>query len=249
MELLTTFGEQAAGVIVTARLSECLARTREFEAFHRLTSFVIHDLKNAISALSMLSDNALNHLGDLEFQRDSIRTVSRTVQRMKALLARLTTDSKDHVLRFEAVDLPALVDDTLVPLLNGRRIRLRKELRAVPPISADAEALQDVIRNLALNAIDAVNGDGEIAVETYRDGEGVVFSIVDQGCGIPEEFLRTSLFAPFRSTKKGGWGIGLYQAKDIVESHGGSIEVASREGEGTMFRVRLPLRTADREAS
>jgi signal transduction histidine kinase len=106
-----------------------------------------------------------------------------------------------------------------------------------------------VIQNLALNAIDAVSGDGEIAVETYPDGDGVVFSIADDGCGIPAEFLKHSLFAPFRSTKKGGWGIGLYHAKEIVESHGGSIEVASREGEGTTFRVRLPVRATEREVS
>jgi putative PEP-CTERM system histidine kinase len=249
IELLTTFGEQAAGAVVTARLSERLARTREFEAFNRLTSFVIHDLKNAISALSMLSQNALDHLGDMEFQRDSIRTVSRTVQRMKALLARLTTDSKEHPLRRDAVDLPKLLDHALPPLLAGKRIRLRKDLRAVPAIAADAEALQQVIQNLALNAIDAVSGDGEIAVETYPDGDGVVFSIADDGCGIPAEFLKHSLFAPFRSTKKGGWGIGLYHAKEIVESHGGSIEVASREGEGTTFRVRLPVRATEREVS
>jgi putative PEP-CTERM system histidine kinase len=241
VELLTTFGEQAAGAIVTARLSERLARTREFEAFHRLTSFVIHDLKNAISALSMLTQNALDHIGDPEFQRDAIHTVSRTAGRIRALLAKLTTDSQEQRMQFEAVDLPALVDDALPPLFAGKRIRLRKDLRAVPVITGDAEALQEVIQNLALNAIDAVNGDGDVAVETYSDGDGVVFAIADRGCGIPKEFLRSSLFAPFRSTKKGGWGIGLYHAKEIVESHGGTIEVASREGEGTTFRVRLPM--------
>ncbi|MBI2216464.1 MAG: PEP-CTERM system histidine kinase PrsK [Candidatus Rokubacteria bacterium] len=241
VELLTTFGEQAAGAIVTARLSERLARTREFETFHRLTSFVIHDLKNAISALSMLTQNALDHMGDPEFQRDAIHTVSRTAGRMRALLAKLTTDSQEQRLRFDAVDLPALVDDALPPLFAGKRIRLRKELRAVPVITGDAEALQEVIQNLALNAIDAVNGDGDVAVETYCEGDAVVFAIADRGCGIPKEFLRNSLFAPFRSTKKGGWGVGLYHAKEIVESHGGTIEVASREGEGTTFRVRLPV--------
>jgi signal transduction histidine kinase len=68
-----------------------------------------------------------------------------------------------------------------------------------------------------------------------------ILSVTDTGCGIAEEFIRKSLFAPFRSTKKGGWGIGLYQVKGIVDSYGGRIEVTSKQGEGTTVRVRLPV--------
>jgi signal transduction histidine kinase len=65
--------------------------------------------------------------------------------------------------------------------------------------------------------------------------------VTDTGCGMSPEFIQKSLFAPFKSTKSGGWGIGLYQAKGIVEAHGGTIEVTSREGAGSTFRLRLPL--------
>jgi len=241
IELLATFGEQAVGAIVTVRLSEKLAQTREFEAFHRLTSFVIHDLKNSISALSMLVQNALANFSDPEFQRDAIKTLSKTVGRMKGLLAKLSSGPDTQDLKFQPVDLITLVTESVAPLMSGKRVRLLKQLHPLPLIEGDPEALQKVIQNLTTNAIEATEDNGEITIKTYQDGGRVVFSITDTGHGIPPEFLRKSLFTPFRSTKKGGWGIGLYQAKWIVESHGGTIEVTSKEGIGTTFWVKLPV--------
>ena len=98
-------GEQTAGVVVTAGLSEKLVQSREFEAFHRLTSFVMHDLKNSISALSLLSQNALSNFNDPEFQHDAPRTVAKTVERMEALLGRLSSAPESAALRVEPVDL------------------------------------------------------------------------------------------------------------------------------------------------
>ena len=241
LELLTTFGEQAAGAIMTVRLSEKLAQTREFEAFHRLTSFVIHDLKNSISALSMLVQNALENFGDPDFQRDAIKTLSKTVERMKGLLTKLSSGPDTQDLKFQPVDLAVVVAESVAPLMSGTRVKLVEELRPVPLADGDPEALQKVIQNLTTNAIEATEDDGEITIETYQDEGRVVFAITDTGHGIPPEFLRRSLFTPFRSTKKGGWGIGLYQAKWIVESHGGTIEVTSKEGIGTTFWVKLPV--------
>jgi signal transduction histidine kinase len=105
----------------------------------------------------------------------------------------------------------------------------------------DPEALLRVIQNLVTNTIEAVEGDGVVTVKTYTEPGWVVVSVADTGCGIPEEFVQKSLFAPFRSTKKGGWGIGLYQTKTVIEAHGGRIDVATKEGQGTTFWVRLPL--------
>jgi putative PEP-CTERM system histidine kinase len=240
LEFFMTVGEQAAGVIVTARLSETLAQAREFEAFHRLTSFVIHDLKNAVSALSMLSQNALQHFDDPEFQKDALRTLSRTVDRMKALLARLAAAPDAARLRSEPVDLSALALEATRPL-DGGRVSLVKEFAPVAAVPGDGEALLRVIQNLVTNAIEAVRGSGTVTVRSYEDGGQVVCEVTDTGIGMSPDFIQKSLFAPFRSTKTGGWGIGLYQAKGIVDAHGGTIEVTSREGAGSTFRLRLPL--------
>jgi putative PEP-CTERM system histidine kinase len=240
LEFFMTVGEQAAGVIVTARLSETLAQAREFEAFHRLTSFVIHDLKNAVSALSMLSQNAMQHFDDPEFQKDALKTLSRTVDRMKALLARLSAAPDAGRMRSEPVDLSALALEATRPL-DGGRVSLVKEFAPVAPVPGDGEALLRVIQNLLTNAMEAVRVSGTVTVRSYEEGGQVVCEVTDTGCGMSPEFIQKSLFAPFRSTKSGGWGIGLYQAKGIVDAHGGTIEVTSREGAGSTFRLRLPI--------
>jgi len=159
---------------------------------------------------------------------------------MKALLSKLSSAPEGRSLRFQAVDLAALAGEATSPLKDDRRVAIRQELAPVPTVAGDPEALLRVIQNLVTNAVEALDGHGTVTVETSCEPGSVVLSVTDTGGGIPEEFMRKSLFAPFRSTKKGGWGIGLYQARLVVEGHGGRIDVASKEGEGTTFWVRLP---------
>jgi putative PEP-CTERM system histidine kinase len=239
-EFLATVAEQAAGAVVTTRLSETLARSREFEAFHRLTSFVIHDIKNAVSALSMLSRNALDHFDNPEFQRDAIRTLSSTVERMQELLGRLAPVSAADPFQFKHVDLSTLLLDTATSLVADTRVSLRADVRPVPPIVGDPVALERAFQNFITNAIQAMEGRGELTVASeHRNGQ-VVCTVKDAGCGMSASFLRKSLFVPFASTKKGGWGIGLYQAREIVLAHRGRIEVESGEGAGTTFALVFP---------
>jgi putative PEP-CTERM system histidine kinase len=246
VEFVATIARQSAGAIVTARMSESLAQTRELEAFHRLTSFVMHDLKNSIYALTMLTDNALKHFDDPEFQRDAVRTLARTVERMNGLLGRLSGGQKEFTAHKEPVDLASLVLEAALPLVQTDRIGLVKKLTPLPPVQADPEGLLKVIQNLVNNAVQSIAGSGTITLRTADEGGRAVVEVADTGCGMSDEFIQKSLFSPFQTTKKGGWGIGLYQAKGIVEAHGGTIEVSSAEGTGTMFRVSLPLAAGDR---
>jgi putative PEP-CTERM system histidine kinase len=238
---MATIGEQAAGSIATAHMSEALARTREFDAFHRLTSYVIHDLKNSVSALSLLARNALTYFDDPEFQQDSIRTLSRTVERMTRLLGKLGSPEKAAELTLEPVDLAALVDEAVRPLRADARLTVLTDTRPIPLVPADAEALLQALQNLVKNAAEAIPGAGTVTVAVEGTEGAVVVSVTDTGPGMSEEFMRTSLFTPFRSSKDGGWGIGLFQARDIIERHGGMIAVTSTPGRGTTFRVRLPV--------
>jgi putative PEP-CTERM system histidine kinase len=238
---MATIGEQAAGSIATAHMSEALARTREFDAFHRLTSYVIHDVKNSVSALSLLARNALTYFDDPEFQQDSIRTLSRTVERMTRLLGKLGSPGKAAELTLEPVDLAALVDEAVRPLRADARLTVLTDTRPIPLVPADAEALLQALQNLVKNAAEAIPGAGTVTVAVEGTEGAVVVSVTDTGPGMSEEFMRTSLFTPFRSSKDGGWGIGLFQARDIIEQHGGMIAVTSTPGRGTTFRVRLPV--------
>jgi hypothetical protein len=241
LEFMATMGQQATASIVTVRLTEDLARAREFDAFARLASFVVHDLKNLISGLSLLSQNAVKHFDDPEFQKDTILTLSRTVERMQALLARLSSRTELVVLRDKSVDLPSIVRDA-VGLVNAPDgVKLITELEAVPPVVGDPEALVRAIHNLLTNAVQAMDGEGTVAVTVKHEDRHAVLSVSDTGCGMSEEFVRESLFVPFGTTKRGGWGLGLYQVKEIVERHKGKLLVTSKEGSGTTFHVTLPL--------
>ena len=241
LDLLAMAGEQAAAVIAGAEASERLAQSRAFEAFHQLGSFVVHDLKNAVSALSLLSQNALDHFDDPEFQRDAIKTLSRTVDRMRALLERLASTPEPIPLAFEDVDLADLLSDLAPSLVAGTHIVLDLDLARVPVVRGDAGALERVFQNLGKNAIESMDGDGRLRLKTAVVDGRVACSMSDTGCGMSADFLQRSLFVPFQSTKKGGWGIGLYQVKQIIEAHHGRIDVESQEGRGTTFTVLLPV--------
>jgi putative PEP-CTERM system histidine kinase len=243
LQFLATAGVQIAAASVTTRLSESVARSREFEAFHRLTSFVVHDLKNAVSSLSLLSQNALAHFDDPEFQRDAITTLSKTVERMRRLLQRLASTSDVQRMAFAPLDAAVLVAERVVPLVRTPRVRLKTELQPAP-IVGDADALERVFQNLVINAVEALEGGGDLILRTATHGKSVVCQVIDTGCGMSADFLRHSLFVPFRSSKKGGWGIGLYHAREIVTAHGGRIDAVSEEGQGTTFTITLPLAAA-----
>lgn len=246
-EFLSTVAAQAAATIVTARLSESMAQAREIETFDRVTAAVIHDIKNSVSALSMLSRNAQRNFDDPEFQRDTITTLARTVERMRRLLTRLSSPMSDpRPLQAEPVDLAALVLEATTPLAGDARLRLVRDIRGVREVAGDRDALLRVLENLITNAAEAIEGNGTITVTLAEENGRALITVSDTGCGISEEFLQRHLFLPFRSTKKGGWGIGLYHTKQIIEHHDGTIRVDSVEGKGTTFAVTLPLWEASR---
>ncbi len=240
LDLLTTLGEQAASATATVQLSERLAQSRAFEAFNRLSSFIIHDLKNSVSALSMLTQNARQHFDDPEFRVGALKTLTRTVERMQRLVGRLSTRQAASELDFESVPLDELVRDTVASTPLNPRLRLALALDSPACVRGDTDAIQRVLQSLITNAIEAVDGEGTITLSvSSRDGM-VSCAVADTGCGMSEAFIRTSLFVPFQTTKKGGWGIGLYQAREIIASHGGRIEVSSLEGRGTTVTLLLP---------
>jgi signal transduction histidine kinase len=127
--------------------------------------------------------------------------------------------------------------------LNGTlKSGLVFECGEVPAIEADPEEIQNVLTNLVLNAHEASGDSGHIVVSTSRENGWVLLTVADDGAGMTPEFIAGSLFKPFQTTKKHGLGIGLFQSKTIVEAHGGRIEVESAPGQGTTFRVLLPVR-------
>jgi len=240
VEFMSTMAQQAAGAIVTAQLSESMARDREFEALARVASFVVHDLKNLTAGLSLLSQNAVKYLDDPQFQKDAVLSLARTVDRMQALLARLSSRAEPLVHLDQDVDVAQVVREAVETIAAPNGVSVLTELERVPVVRGDSEALGRLVLNLVNNAVQAVSGPGTIIVTVKLRSDAVILAVADTGCGMSEEFIRESLFVPFRTTKRGGWGIGLYQVKEIVERHGGTLAVTSREGQGTTFEIALP---------
>ncbi|BEH10059.1 PEP-CTERM system histidine kinase PrsK [Geobacter sulfurreducens subsp. ethanolicus] len=233
-DLMKTMARQAASALMNLRLSEELASARELEVMGRVSTFILHDLKNLVYTLSLTVDNARDHIADAEFQEDMLGTLGNTVNRMKLLIARLRGLPEKQSLCFEEVDLLRLAEES-ASLAGGRgSISVGGS-----PVSArvDREEIQKVVVNLVVNALEATEGKGPVAVEVGC-GNAPYIRVNDAGCGIPDAF-RAHLFSPFRTTKKKGLGIGLYQCRRIVEAHGGRIDVESTPGQGATFTVWL----------
>jgi putative PEP-CTERM system histidine kinase len=244
IELLNCIGEHVSAILVNLRLANEVAHTRELDAFRLMSTFFVHDLKNAASSLNLTLKNLPVHFDDPAFRDDALRTIGNTARRIDDMIARLSAlRQRPDATRVDA-DLNQLVDEALAKVQPIPDVRLTRELEPLPRILADREQIQSVVTNLVLNAQDAVGPEGVIQVRTSINGQRVLLSVADNGCGMTETFLRESLFRPFQSTKKKGLGIGLFQCRAIVQAHGGGMQVESEAGKGTTFLVSLPVKDA-----
>jgi signal transduction histidine kinase len=242
-ELLATFARQAAIVLLNARLSEELARARELEAVHRVSTFVLHDLKNCVAMLSLVSQNAQKHWRSPEFQREAFGTIGESVRQMQELMGRLANPRGQLEVAARQTPMNKLVEEMVARARAqpGGTIDIRTDLdSAVDTVAVTAEAIETIVSNLLLNAVEAIGDKGKIEVKTSREGLWVTLTVADTGCGMSGAFVEDELFVPLRTTKATGLGVGLYQVKSLVDSVGGRIRVESRPGQGTTFWVDLP---------
>lgn len=242
-ELMTTLTRQVAYAVTSMELSEKLAESREMEAVGRLASFVIHDIKNMITSLSMLIENAKHLMNNPEFQKDMILTVASSVERSKTVISKLSHFGEKQDRVSEIFPVKAVVEEVLSKLSVPSYIKLTYTQRGFLTIEGEREEIKKVILNLIFNAIEAIETEGVIDIDVFKEDGYACFKIKDTGQGMSSDFIDKKLFKPFRTEKKGGTGIGLYHSKSIVESHGGYIEVESHKGSGTTFWAYLPLAT------
>ncbi len=240
-DMMKTLARQAGLSLMSYRLSAELTEAGEMAAIAKVSSFVVHDLKNVAYTFSLMLENAEKYIGEEDFQRDLLKSIKSTVSKMNGLILKLRALPKLAMSHAEVVDLGLIAQET-VRKFNGLKpgVDLACEVREARACG-DAAEIGKVVLNLILNAADAVGERGEIRVKTgTQDGKAFV-SVADTGSGMNEYFLKNHLFRPFRTTKDGGLGIGLYQCSQIVESHGGRIDVQSQVGKGTIFTVYFPV--------
>jgi len=240
-DLLKTAGRQAAVHLAQLEASRALAEAKQFEVCNRLSAYVMHDLKNLIAQLSLVVTNAAKHKNNPLFMEDAINTVDNSVQKMNRLLAHLRSDSM-QVQETENFEISAVLAEVVKMMSNGRPVPSLDLQAEGMRLQADRDRFASIIGHLIRNAQDATPDDGRIIVRLFRRAESAIVEVQDTGTGMDKEFIRDRLFRPFDSTKgKAGMGIGVYESRDYIHKLGGDIEVISRVGEGTTFRVRLPI--------
>ncbi|MBC7522539.1 MAG: PEP-CTERM system histidine kinase PrsK [Sandarakinorhabdus sp.] len=245
-ELLRTLGRQAASYIAESSTQMALDDAAKFDEFNRRFAFIMHDLKNLVSQLSLVARNAERHADNPEFRADMVKTLQNSVGKMNDMLARLSqrpSGRSDPVRR--PVPIAALVHRVVeIKRLVHPPLTLAQAADESPDqcrVFGDAEQIEQLFLHLVQNAIDASAPDSPITVYLASKGSEVIVTIADKGIGMSTRFVRHDLFKPFRSTKPGGFGIGAYEAREIARAHDGRLEVVSREDEGTIFTVALPL--------
>ncbi|MEG8023566.1 PEP-CTERM system histidine kinase PrsK [Sphingomonas aurantiaca] len=236
-DLLRVAGRQAASYLAEDRAHAALADAARFDEFNRRFAFILHDIKNLVSQLTLVARNAERHADNPDFRVDMVATLKDSSDRMNALLARLSQHGPVRGEPLQPVDVAAVV------------ARVATARRAQHPIVTQGAAacalghaarLEQVLGLLVQNAVEASRAEDPILLSIETVGDRVSIDVIDHGCGMSPGFVRDQLFRPFVSSKPAGFGIGAFEARQLVHAMGGALDVVSREGEGTRFRILLP---------
>ena len=247
-DLLKTAASQAASHLAQLQAVEALAEARQFEGFHRLSAFVLHDLKNLIAQQSLLVGTAARHKHKPEFIDDTIEIMEHSVAKMQRLMQLLRTGISSG--KLVSTNLVVAVSDAVNNCSGGRPVPVfDSELEEVR-VTMDRDRMTSVMENLVRNAQDATVDDGVVTIGLGCRDNSVDILIEDSGCGMDAEFVRERLFRPFYTTKGDtGMGIGAYECKEYINSLGGEIRIESEPGSGTRVHIILPLQGSEQSVN
>lgn len=239
-DLLKTAGLQVANFLAAEKASKQLGEAKQFDAYSKLTAFIMHDLKNLIAQQSLVVKNAAKHKDNPAFIEDAIDTIDNSVKRMSSLLDQLRQDHE--VEKPKAIELNQVLVDA-VKKCHSREPRPSVTLPKTPYfINSSAEQLSMIIGHVIRNAQDATAIDGFIDVILQKNGSFAEIIVEDNGIGMSPEFIRDRLFKPFDTTKDSkGMGIGAYQVREFIRQTGGDVLVESEQEQGSRFTITIPL--------
>lgn len=238
-DLLKTAGRQAASFLAQMQATEDLLEARKFEAFSRMSAFVVHDLKNIVSQLSLMVKNAKRLKNNPEFQADMLMTVENSLERMRQLMLQLRGGGVSG-LNSVGVNLGNIAERLAADALcRGRKVHL--DISPHVLTRGQIERMERIIGHLVHNALDATSADGCVWMKIDRYASHARVEVGDNGQGMTQEFVQTCLFKPFQSTKEAGMGIGVYESFQYVRELGGKITVNTEVGKGTVVHLLLPL--------
>ena len=237
-DLLKTVGNHIAVHLAQERSSRMLADARQFEAYNRLTAFLMHDLKNLVAQQELIVSNAKKHKRNPAFVDDAIDTIGKSVQRVRRVIEQLQQRSDSH--RTERIELGKEILNAVSRCADRRPLPTARVGDGQVWVRGNRERFQMALSHAIRNAQDATDSDGDVTLTLRNDEHGCSVRIADTGSGMDESFVRERLFKPFDSTKGSeGMGIGAYQLRETVRAMGGEISVDSRPAEGTRVELRF----------
>jgi putative PEP-CTERM system histidine kinase len=238
-DLLKVAGRQAASHLAQHEANRALVESRQFEAFNRLSAYVVHDLKNILAQQSLIVSNADKHRHNPEFFDDTIDTIANSVDRMTRLMEQMRSGVRE--IDRQQVELVGLLKQAVASRCSTQPVPKVEPFAGNLYIDVDREHLATVFSHIIQNAQEATSKDGQVSIRLSREGEYAVVEIEDDGIGMDESFLNNRLFKPFDSTKGlTGMGIGAFESREFVLSLGGDIHVSSEPGLGSLFRIVIP---------
>lgn len=240
-DLLKTVGLQLASYVALLDTSRALMDARQFEAFNRLSSYVVHDLKNISAQLGLVVSNAARHLNNPAFVEDAMKTVENATTRMNRMLAQLRKGKTEEQGK-SIVSVHEVLNQAVGLCANRKPVPVLKPVSEDLLLLIERDRLIDVLAHVMQNGQEAADPSGFVEVAACRSGTDVVIEVTDNGCGMDGQFIRERLFKPFDTTKgNAGMGIGVFESREFVWAQGGDMVVSSKQGEGTTFRFSLPL--------
>ncbi|MFC4295306.1 XrtA/PEP-CTERM system histidine kinase PrsK [Novosphingobium tardum] len=241
-DLLRVVGQQLASYLAEHAGQEALLDASRFDEFNRRIAFVMHDIKNLASQLTLLARNAERHADNPDFRADMLVTLRNSGEKLNALLARLSRYGANQLDRLDEVDAVDVARRVIASLKQQHAVVLLEahDCRVI----AQRDTLEQVLTHLVQNAIDASEANAPVYLKVTSNGLHGSIEVIDSGSGMSADFVRNRLFKPFVSTKAGGFGIGAFEARELVRAMQGRLDVESREGLGSRFIVRLPLLAA-----
>ena len=245
-DLLKTAGRQAASFLAQMQATEALLEVRKFDAFNRMSAFVVHDLKNVVTQLSLMMKNARRLADNPEFREDMLMTVDNALDRMRQLMLQLREGATPPGTAFGG-ELEGIARRiAAAAIARGRTL----ELDIAMPVETrgHAERLERIIGHMVQNAFDATKPPGRVWLKLDRSSGQALIEVGDTGHGMSEAFIRERLFKPFQTTKQAGMGIGAYESFQYVQELGGKISVDSHVDQGTIITVLLPLFESQRHS-
>lgn len=237
-DMLRAAGRQAATYISEAQGQQALDDAQRFDEFNRRFAFIIHDVKNLVSQLSLLSRNAERHADNPQFRADMVLTLKESVGKMNDMLARLSQHNKGRPEEPRPLQLRDLVSQVARTRARQHPVHVSGE---APIALGDPARVEQIIIHLMQNAIDASAPESPVELRLSADDRDAMVDIIDRGRGMSAEYIRRDLFKPFSSSKTGGFGLGAFEARSLAQAMGGRIEVESKPGMGSRFTLRLPL--------